>query len=161
MRSGDEVPTDRAGARLGARLRRVRAQQGLSLHDVEQVSGGSIKASVLGAYERGERGLSLPRLRELADFYRIGVHELLPEDEPADQPPADHTKVVLDLVEVERQRDELPALVSYVDGIRTLRGDYYGQVLTVRHDDLRALAAANGTTPEQLQARLQAAHLTR
>jgi transcriptional regulator with XRE-family HTH domain len=160
MRSGD-ADSDHAGVRLGARLRRVRGQQGLSLHDVESASGGAIKASVLGAYERGERGLSLPRLRELADFYRIPVHELLPAQDPGEQPPPDQVKVVLDLVELERHRDELPTLVSYVDGIRTLRGDYYGRMLTVRHDDLRALAAADGTTPEQLRARLQAAHLAR
>ena len=161
MRAGDEGAADHAGARLGARLRRVRAQQGLSLQDVEAASGGSIKASVLGAYERGERGLSLPRLRELADFYRIPVHELLPAEDPGEQPLADQTKVVLDLVELERHRDELPTLASYVDGIRTLRGDYYGQMLTVRHDDLRALAAADGTTPEQLRAQLQETRLAR
>jgi transcriptional regulator with XRE-family HTH domain len=161
MRSDDEVATDHAGMRLGARLRRIRGQQGLSLQDVEAASGGSIKASVLGAYERGERGLSLPRLRELADFYRIPVQELLPSDEPQEQPPPEQLKVVLDLVELERHRDELPTLASYVDGIRTLRGDYYGRMLTVRHDDLRALAAADGTTPEHLRARLQAARLAR
>lgn len=158
MGSHDEP--DQTSVRLGARLRRVRAQQGLSLHAVEEASGGTIKASVLGAYERGERGLTLTRLQELADFYRVPVEQLLPADEP-EEPPSDQAKVVLDLVALESHREELPAIASYVDGIRTLRGDYHGRVLTVRADDLRALAAADGTTPEQLHARLKEARLVR
>ena len=33
---------------------------------------------MLGAYERGERALSLPRLDRLAQFYRVPVDQLLP-----------------------------------------------------------------------------------
>ena len=46
---------------VGDRLRNIRLQKGLSLHDVEQRSGKEFKASVLGAYERGERSISVPR----------------------------------------------------------------------------------------------------
>ena len=38
-------------AKIGERLRAIRRQQGLSLHDVEARSGQEFKASVLGAYE--------------------------------------------------------------------------------------------------------------
>ena len=51
---------------VGRRLRSIRKQKGLSLQDVEANSGQEFKASVLGAYERGERSLSLPRLQRLA-----------------------------------------------------------------------------------------------
>src|SRR5581483_3457137 len=37
------------------RLRPIRRQKGLSLHEVEAMSNEEFKASVLGAYERGER----------------------------------------------------------------------------------------------------------
>ena len=40
---------------LGARLRAIRTQQGLSLHGVEEKSRGRWKAVVVGSYERGER----------------------------------------------------------------------------------------------------------
>jgi transcriptional regulator with XRE-family HTH domain len=66
---------------LGERLRRVRQQQGLSLHDVEHRSDGTLKASVVGAYERGERAVSITRMEVLADFYRVPVAELLPDPE--------------------------------------------------------------------------------
>ena len=42
-------------AQVGERLRAIRRQKGLSLHDVEARSDQEFKASVLGAYERGER----------------------------------------------------------------------------------------------------------
>ena len=38
------------------------------------------KASVLGAYERGERAISVPRLQRLARFYSVPVDQLLPGD---------------------------------------------------------------------------------
>jgi transcriptional regulator with XRE-family HTH domain len=47
--------------RVGERLRNVRRQQRLSLQAVEASSDHEFKASVLGAYERGERAISVPR----------------------------------------------------------------------------------------------------
>ena len=64
---------------LGARLRSIRQQQGLSLQGVEEKSAGRWKAVVVGSYERGDRAVTVSRLAELADFYRVPVAELLPE----------------------------------------------------------------------------------
>ena len=44
---------------VGARLRVVRKQMRLSLQAVEAMSDQEFKASVLGAYERGERAISV------------------------------------------------------------------------------------------------------
>src|SRR5438309_8251817 len=66
--------------RVGERLRAIRKQKGLSLQDVEGASNQEFKASVLGAYERGERAISVPRLQRLARFYSVPVDRLLPED---------------------------------------------------------------------------------
>ena len=63
---------------IGDRLRAIRRQQGLSLHDVEARSKQEFKASVLGAYERGERALSVSRLLRLADLYDVPSDQLLP-----------------------------------------------------------------------------------
>src|SRR5512134_3279998 len=69
--------TDYAKA-LGARLRAIRQQQGLSLHGVEEKSQEKWKAVVVGSYERGDRAVTVQRLAELADFYGVPVQELLP-----------------------------------------------------------------------------------
>lgn len=156
----------RADARLGSRLRQVRRQQGRSLQDVETASGGRIKASAMGAYERGERALTLERLRELADFFDVPVGELLPE--PARREPSEprgagaaSPGVVIDLVALESRRGELPVLARYVEGLRERRGDRGGRVLTVRADDLVTIAAASGTTPHGLREQLEAARVVR
>ncbi len=58
---------------LGARLRQIRVQQGLSLHGVEAKSQGRWKAVVIGSYERGDRAVTAQRLSELAAFYRVPI----------------------------------------------------------------------------------------
>src|SRR4029079_5456493 len=63
---------------VGERLRAIRRQKGMSLHDVEARSNQEFKASVLGAYERGERAISVPRLLRLAELYRVPPDQLLP-----------------------------------------------------------------------------------
>src|SRR6201988_5241253 len=83
MATGDEgsiVPSG-YGRRVGERLRAIRRQKRLSLQDVEASSLQEFKASVLGAYERGERAISVPRLQRLARFYNVPVDQLLPPDE--------------------------------------------------------------------------------
>src|SRR5215216_5554078 len=67
--------------KVGSRLRAIRKQKRLSLQEVEASSGQEFKASVLGAYERGERAISVPRLQRLARFYNVPVDQLLPQDE--------------------------------------------------------------------------------
>src|SRR6187431_2560858 len=68
-------------AKVGTRLRSIRRQKRLSLQDVEAASDHEFKASVLGAYERGERAISVPRLQRLARFYSVPVDQLLPREE--------------------------------------------------------------------------------
>jgi transcriptional regulator with XRE-family HTH domain len=59
---------------LGARLRAIRTQQGLSLHGVEEKSRGRWKAVVVGSYERGDRSVTV---QKLVDLERMGQ---LPKD---------------------------------------------------------------------------------
>src|SRR5437764_1549732 len=82
----EETMPARYARRVGERLRAVRKQKRLSLQAVEASSQQEFKASVLGAYERGERAISVPRLQRLARFYNVPVDQLLPRDlgpEPA------------------------------------------------------------------------------
>ena len=154
---------DRYAQRLGERLRRVRQQQGLSLHDVEGRSEGELKASVVGAYERGERAVSITRLHRMADFYRVPVTELLPE--PIVPAPAARGDVapdlVIDLSALEGRRELEPVLARYVEAIQSRRGDYNGRVLTVRAADLDMLAAILAASPAELRTRLSSVGIVR
>lgn len=63
---------------LGQRLRAARRHRGWSLGDVEANTTGEFKASVVGAYERGERAISVQRFVRLADVYSTSASDLLP-----------------------------------------------------------------------------------
>src|SRR5258707_9121448 len=73
---GDTLSSDYA-KQLGAKLRAIRTQQGLSLHGVEEKSQGRWKAVVVGSYERGDRAVTVQRLAELAAFYGVPGQEVL------------------------------------------------------------------------------------
>jgi transcriptional regulator with XRE-family HTH domain len=77
----DEEDSTSYARAVGVCLRRARQQLGLSLQAVEAMSSQEFKASVLGAYERGERSISVPRLQRLAMLYNVPVDLLLPEPE--------------------------------------------------------------------------------
>ena len=66
---------------VGERIRSIRKQKRLSLQEVEARSEAEFKASVLGAYERAERDISVPRLQRLANFYNVPVDQLLPSED--------------------------------------------------------------------------------
>jgi transcriptional regulator with XRE-family HTH domain len=117
----------------------VRRSRGLSLDDVERESGGRWSASAVGAYERGFRNLSLPRLRDLAEFYGVPMGVLLGEDEGSDGQRRSG-RLVLDLVALQ-QAPEAESVLRYLRSIILERGDYNGRVLTVRRDDLRAVCS--------------------
>jgi transcriptional regulator with XRE-family HTH domain len=148
---------------VGERLRSIRRQKGLSLHDVEARSNQEFKASVLGAYERGERAISVPRLLRLAELYRVPADQLLPRNthdvdidltESAASPGESFT---IDLVRLHEIDDDDAAVIArYAATIQLQRQDFNGEMLTIRHDDLRVLAAVMGRSPEELGGRLEA-----
>ncbi len=141
-------------AEVGERLRRIRVQKGMSLQDVQKASGGRWKAAVVGAYERGDRNVTVARLAELADFYGVPVAELLPGRRAAGAEPP-RRRLVLDLAGLERMpRNERDPLERFTSAIQLQRGDYNGRVLTIRNDDLMALALLYHTTTDELQQRL-------
>jgi transcriptional regulator with XRE-family HTH domain len=144
---------------LGTRLRKIRLQKGMSLQDVQQASTGQWKAAVVGAYERGDRNVTVARLAELADFYGVPISEIMPgEDSPAPaRAPDERRRVVLDLeggLEGVPESDRDP-LRRFTAAIQIQRGDFNGRVLTIREDDLMSLALLYQTTADDLSNRLR------
>ncbi len=147
-------------AQIGERLRAIRRQQGLSLHDVEARSGQEFKASVLGAYERGERALSVGRLIKLAELYDVPPDQLLPRGDEIeiDLTGGDHDRdvgVTLDLVQLNQlDHPDATVLSRYAATIQLQRQDFNGRMLTIRRDDVRVLAAVLGRRPDELGSHL-------
>ena len=145
----DEEDVSPAYAReVGERLRQIRRQQGMSLQAVEETSQREFKASVLGAYERGERIVSVLRLARLATIYGVPVDQLLPREGGSARSgpqgggvPAAGGPVRIDLGRLEQlDAPERDLVRRYVGMIQIERGDFNGRVITIRSDDVRALA---------------------
>ncbi len=156
---------DGFSAVVGDRIRTIRRQKRLSLQDVEARSESEFKASVLGAYERGERAISVPRLHRLSLFYNVPVEQLLPtntEAEPEVVPNEEEQpswspgqKVVIDLTrQAAAEGPEAEMIGRYLTIIQVKRQDFNGRVLTIRRDDLQALAAILGTSVDGAAPRL-------
>lgn len=156
-----EVPASYSRT-VGERLRTIRRQKRLSLQEVEANSTQEFKASVLGAYERGERAISVPRLQRLARFYNVPVDQLLPADEgpgfgsdvSGRLVETDNT-VTIDLRRLENlSGPEAGMLNRYLTMIQVQRQDFNGRMLTIRKDDLRAIACILGVSVDHASGRL-------
>jgi transcriptional regulator with XRE-family HTH domain len=142
--------------KVGARLRSLRKQRGLTLQQVEVLSNKRLKGSLLAAYERGDRNISVTRLHQIANLYSVPVNQLLPEESEAAGEPALPPKMAIDLSQLQGLPERQGSILSrHVSRLQQQRQDYNTPVLTFRNDDLEQLAAAYKTTPEMLRRSLQ------
>lgn len=120
---------------LGGRLRSARRHRKLSLTDVESLSGEEFKASVLGAYERGERSLSVQRLVRLAALYEIPVAQLIPSDADLDM---EATSATIDLEKIAQEGSAVAD--RFLSSIQLMRrSDPSG--MAVRRSDMAILTS--------------------
>lgn len=158
----EEMQSSPYSRKVGERLRVIRRQKRLSLQEVEATSDEEFKASVLGAYERGERAISVPRLERLAKFYSVPVDQLLPRDDVT-IPRGDDlaaSKMAIDLVKLSQLAGQpFEMLIRFLRMIQVQRQDFNGKVITVRGDDSRAIAAMLDVPVDQVGNRLDALDL--
>jgi transcriptional regulator with XRE-family HTH domain len=134
---------------VGERLRNLRRQRGLSLLAVEEASNREFKASVLGAYERGERVISVLRLQRLAEFYRVPVDQVLPRmaslgkvgnnGSATDFVP--QRPLTIDLTRLGNTESiEGQVIRRYVNALQGQRTGFQGPSMCIRRDDLQVIA---------------------
>lgn len=142
--------------KVGARLRSLRKQRGLTLQQVEVLSNKRLKGSLLAAYERGDRNISVTRLHQIATLYSVPVNQLLPEEAEGGAEPALPAKLAIDLNQLQGLPERQSSILSrHVTHLQQQRQDFNTPVVTFRQDDLEQLAAAYKTTPEMLRRSLQ------
>ena len=144
---------------VGERLRQIRQQKKLSLSEVESATNQEFKASVMGAYERGERMISVPRLERLANFYGVTVDQLLPRDKQREgdtqSQSAAPTKLRIDVAKLSlREGKEFKMLERLLRMIQVQRQDFNGKVITVRAHDTRAIAVMLDVAVDDVGAKL-------
>lgn len=138
------IPTP---ASVASRIRSIRRERGWSLADVEKISKGSLKAVVLGSYERGDRSLSINRAIEIARLYSIPLHHLL-EAPDKSLPVASCPRLLVDLRRARllsedptRLHDrQMQSFYAFLVWIASRRGDWNGEVLSLREGDRAILS---------------------
>ncbi|MFM8992862.1 MAG: transcriptional regulator [Actinomycetota bacterium] len=136
----------------------MRLQKNMALGDVETRSNNEFKASVLGAYERGERAISVPRLERLAKFSDDGIDQLLPRDPQrvdVGSANAPQGKLRIDVAKLSQmQGAQFSMLEKFLRMIQIQRQDFNGKVITVRQHDIRAIAVMLDVAVDDVPARL-------
>ncbi len=139
------------------RLRTIRISKGLSLADVEITSKRSIRAVVLGSYERGDRALSVKKAIEIAAFYGVPLTYLLEQPKSAEgviRPPVidlrQIRKILADTQEKHSITPELGSIFTFISGIVALRNDWNGEVLSMRSSDISLLAMTLGRNSDEI-----------
>jgi transcriptional regulator with XRE-family HTH domain len=141
---------DAVNVRLGEHLRRLRRQKGLSLPDVQALSEGEFKASVMGAYERGERAISAVRLAKLATLYRLPLQAMLPAVD-AGEAATSPGGLALDVARIEAATGtEAKTLARFVKRLQAQRHEWTAGVVRIRAEDVVAIALACDHTPAEL-----------
>ena len=128
-------------------LREIRERQGLTLREVEIKSHGRWRASVVGSYERGARKPALSKIIELCNFYGVSVSSLFTNDVNSS------AQRIIDLKALTRNPgDEVSSQISrFAFSLLNRRGDWNGQVLSLREDDLEVIAVILNMTEAELE----------
>jgi transcriptional regulator with XRE-family HTH domain len=128
--------------RIRIRIRQLRRERGLTLRDFEKKSEGRIRAIVMGAYERGDRSMSLGKVIEIAEVFGIEVSHLIGSAELTPLSATPLSRYIFDL-RVLNSLDGSPQkviLLRYLSRIAELRGDWAGEVISLRQSDIESLS---------------------
>jgi transcriptional regulator with XRE-family HTH domain len=144
------VGVNRISQAIGEALRRARKTRGLTLHEVDRLSGGRFKPSSVGSYERGTRTISAPLFCELSALYGVLPDRLLSEALVASHSEA-VADVVIDITRLPHLRgEEARVVIEFVEQVQARRRGPPSEVITLRTGDLQILAAAAGVQPRAL-----------
>ena len=138
---------------VAQRIRAIRKSKGWTLHDIEKRSAGSVKAVVMGSYERGTRAISLARAIELANLFAIPIADLLGDVNTQHEKGAysqrfDQRRIAQ--LAIENTDTALNKLNKYLIAIAQRRGDWNGEILTLRSADLDTLTLLLEMSQSQL-----------
>jgi transcriptional regulator with XRE-family HTH domain len=149
----DEADSSFYTRAVGTCLRRARQQLRLSLQAVETMSSLEFKASVLGAYERGERSISVPRLQRLAILYDVPVDFLLPAPvrKPSSPDSLERSTPSGEAINLDAQIDSISGperelLQRFIRMIQAQRRDNGGSARSIRSEDVRAIELLLGSS---------------
>lgn len=126
---------------IRGRIRQLRREKGLTLLDCEIRSHGRIRAVVLGAYERGDRSMSLKKVIEIAELFDIPLIHLLARELEPELSQIASSRHIYDLraLRALAPSEQKVLLSRYLSRIAEQRGDWAGEVISIREADVEAI----------------------
>ena len=117
-------------------LRAIREAQGLTLSQASAKSNGEVSAIALGSYERGDRSISASKLIQIAQIYGVPVTAFFDLHDQANK----SAKIIIDCRKLNIDEGPLATkLKTVVKSIANIRGDWNGEVISLRENDLTSL----------------------
>lgn len=133
---------------LQNRLRLIRESKKYTLSQVAKLSKGQLSAIALGSYERGDRAVSANKLILIAELYSIPVSELFAPNTNY----MSETRVSIDIRKILTTTNSAAQKVTEViRNIARMRGDWNGEVISLRAVDLNSFLLFTGLTLEEIQ----------
>ena len=133
---------------LYIRLRLIRESRHLTLVQAAKLSQGQISAIALGSYERGDRSVSASKLIVIAKLYDVPVAELFesPKKYMAKE------RISIDIRKILKSLDrEAQKITQVIRNIARMRGDWNGEVISLRANDINNLEIFTGLSEDQIQ----------
>jgi transcriptional regulator with XRE-family HTH domain len=133
---------------LNTRMRLIRESRHLTLVQAAKLSKGQISAIALGSYERGDRAVSARKLITIANLYEVPISELF--EAPRNFMPEE--RISIDIRRILLTSN--PAAQKFTEVLRNIarmRGDWNGEVISLRGQDVNNFQVFTGLTTEQIQ----------
>ena len=134
---------------LHTRMRIIRESRHLTLIQAAKLSKGQISAIALGSYERGDRSASARKLIMIANLYEVPISQLF-EPQRNFMP---EERISIDLRKILTTTNPVAQKITEVlRKIARMRGDWNGEVISLRAHDINNMEVFTGLTPEEIQA---------
>jgi transcriptional regulator with XRE-family HTH domain len=133
---------------LHIRMRQIRESRNLTLSQAAKLSKGNVTAIALGSYERGDRSVSAQKLIAIANLYEVPISELFaaPQNYMAEE------RISIDIRRILLTSDPVAKKVTEViRNIARMRGDWNGEVISLRAQDVNNLLVFTGLTDREIQ----------
>ena len=125
----------------------IRESKKLTLAQVAALSKGQLSSIALGSYERGDRAVSANKLILIAELYSVPVTELFAPSEVY----MSETRVSVDIRKILTTTNPVAQkLAEVIRNIARMRGDWNGEVISLRALDLNNLLVFTGLSVQQI-----------
>jgi transcriptional regulator with XRE-family HTH domain len=133
---------------LNTRMRLIRESRHLTLVQAAKLSKGKISAIALGSYERGDRAVSAGKLIMIANLYEVPISELF--EAPRNFMPEERISIDIRRI-LTTSNPAAQKITEVLRNIARMRGDWNGEVISLRGQDVNNFQVFTGLTTEQIQ----------